>query len=253
MSDNNKIFDDTYRQNFIANTDPIKLNDYLKNMERLSRKNNKYLEMYNKDIFFLVELNDQMSQNESTSLNLLPGYNNMMTEQECATDVYIGRFNNITQATITTVPKVPKAENELETIKNTLANPLDTLTENKKKAISRFIDIIMYCESVFIKEYDITKIEYINTLTKLIANTNSYMKEAFIYLTKILQTNKNKVSEEFMKSYIDLRTKKKLSDYKSLKKKLLTDYLNKLGQEKLYASKFVEKIIDRYKRSPKTT
>ena len=56
MSDKNKLFDDNYRENFLRTADPLTLNDYLKNMEKLARKGGKYLEMYNKDLYYLINL-----------------------------------------------------------------------------------------------------------------------------------------------------------------------------------------------------
>lgn len=250
MSDTNRIFDDKYRENFLRNSDPLALNDYLKNMERLSRKGGKYLEMYNKDMIFLLELNDTVfqdggnigsifsrSQTKSNTQEQTP----IVTEQPCDTEVYIGRINNITN-------KIVQSTNtDLEIIKKALIDNSDY--NNKKKAIIKFIDTIMHQDSVFIKEYDDIRIKYIKELSNLIAKNNDYMKEAFVYLTKILQTNKNIISEEFMKDYINLRNKKILPEYELLKEKLINDYNKKLGIEKVYASKFVEKVINEYKKS----
>jgi hypothetical protein len=104
------------------------------------------------------------------------------------------------------------------------------------------------------KEYDTAKINNLKELFKIIVNNHEYMMEAFMYLTKILQTNKNKISEEFMKEYIELRKKKPNIDpqqYKLLKDKLTNEYINRIGTEKVYASKFVEKIINAYKKIKK--
>lgn len=38
MSNNNNIFNDEYRRNFLKNADYKSLNDYLKNMDKLSKK-----------------------------------------------------------------------------------------------------------------------------------------------------------------------------------------------------------------------
>jgi len=253
MSDNNKIFDDKYRENFLRSADPIALNDYLKNMQRLSQKGGKYLDMYNKDMIYLLDLNDTVYQ-DGGNLGSIFSNNNIMSQQSELppnTEAYIDKLHGITQKTIIKKGIVPVSVSELEIIKQTLQGSNQS-KESTKKTIIQFIDIVLYCDSVFMKEYDTAKINNLKELFKIITNNHEYMMEAFMYLTKILQTNKNKISEELMKEYIELRKKKpniNPHEYKYFKDKLTNDYINKIGTEKVYASKFVEKIINAYKRS----
>lgn len=254
MSDNNKIFDDKYRENFLRSADPIALNDYLKNMQRLSQKGGKYLDMYSKDMIYLLDLNDTVYQ-DGGNLGSIFAFNqptnNTMSELPPNTEAYINKLHGITQKTIIKQSIVPVSE--LEIIKQTLQCSNQGLNQDsKKKTIIQFIDIVLYCDSVFMKEYDTVKINNLKELFKIITNNHEYLMESFMYLTKILQTNKNKISEELMKEYIELRKKKpniNPHEYKYFKDKLTNDYINKIGTEKVYASKFVEKIINAYKRS----
>ena len=249
MSDNNKIFDDNYRENFIRSADPIALNDYLKNMERLSRKGGKYLDMYNKDLIYLLDLNDTVYQDGGNLGTLFSQASErpISNTEQYNTEAYLGKIHNITQ-------HVKPKPSELETLKDILIIDLP-YDNNKKKALYRFIDIIMTNNNdIFISnEYSQEKIKYLKDLSKLISNNNEYMQESFLYLTKLLQNKeiKNKLSEVFMKEYIEIRQKKnniQRNDYKLLKDKFISGYINKLGQDKIYASKFVEKIINSYKK-----
>lgn len=245
MTDNNKIFDDKYRENFLRTANPLALNDYLKNMQRLSKKGGKYLEMYNKDMIYLLDLNDTVFQDEGnmgTIFSTAPQSQNIATEQPQNTEVYIGRLTNITEKTI------PAPQSPFITIKNILLNPNSSL-EDKNKAINNFIDNLMNNNSVFIQEYNETTIKQIKELSNIIAKNIELMKYAFMYLTKVLQTSRNKVSEDFMKSYMELRNNKSLPTYNTLKDKLMKEYISKVGTEKVYTSKFVEKVINSFKQA----
>ena len=258
MSDN-RIFDDKYRENFIKTADILTLNEYLKNMQRLSRKGGIYLEMYNKDISYMLDINDSEFQDAgNTSSVLSKPSTDIVTEQPANTEVYLDRFNNITQRVVAnTTQRVINTNKPIISKKSELENLKDILLDNKqsynhkKKAVTDFIDNLFDQNAVFLKEYDAIKIQNTLDISNIIAKNIDLMKDAFLYLTKILQNNRNKVSEEFMKDYIELRNKKLLNikDYQIIKNKLITDYTNKIGSEKLYTSKFVEKIINAYKKA----
>ncbi len=237
MSDN-RIFDDTYRETFIKNSDPLTLNNYLKNMQSLSKKGGKYLEMYNKDLMFVLDLNDDFQDGGNMA--------SCLSEKPCDTEVYIDRFNSITQKTVIN----PKSE--LDNIKDTLLNNKISY-ENRKKAVIVFIDSLFNHNPVFMKEYNGEKISNILAISNIISKNIEYMKDGFIYLTKVLQTSRNKISEEFMKEYMELRNKKIIKDiskdYHHIKNKLIKEYSDKVGTEKVYTSKFVEKIINAYKKA----
>lgn len=244
MSDN-RIFDDKYRENFIKTADILTLNDYLKNMQRLSRKGGKYLEMYNKDIAYMLELNDDY-QDIGNTASFLSNPLNSLTEQPVNTEVYLDRFNNITQKVVNN----SKSISDLENIIDILLDNKKSYDE-KKKTIYKFIDNLFNHNDIFIKEYTDTKINDTLKIANIISKNIDYMKDAFLYLTKVLQNNRNKISEEFMKDFIELRNKKQINvkEYQLIKNKLIKEYSDKIGTERVYTSKFVEKIINAYKKA----
>jgi hypothetical protein len=273
MSNNNRIFDDKYRENFMRAADPISLNSYLKNMNKLAkRKGGKFMEIYNKDLTFLVGLNDTMYQDggdlstlfsQLPKKQIAPRYDNQMTEV-CDTEAYIGRINNITKnsyCTLTTQDTgicdntCETRFQELETIKKVLNPDCRSMNLNHIKAIRKFIDIVICCGDVFTKtEYEPLRTIYFKDLSKVVTKNDGYLREAFSYLTKILQNEKNKLSEEFMRDYSTLRKAKSSTpraQHKANKEKLIGNYITKLGPEgfqKVYSSKLVEKVINSYKK-----
>jgi len=274
MSNNDKIFDDQYRENFMKVADPLSLNEYLKNMQKLSkRKGGKFLEIYNKDMAYILNLNDTVYQDGGNLGILFPGLT--MSSQSggvvtstatevCDTEAYIGKINNITKNSYCNIitQKTNNCDNtcesrfnELETIKKVLQPDCRGLTQNHIKAIQKFIDIIMCCGTTFASnDYETLRTIYFKDLSKIITKNNGYLKEAFSYLSKILQNEKNKLSEAFMRDYMELRIKKvsmPRPTYKAAKEKLISDYITKLGEggfAKVYASKLVEKVIHAYKQ-----
>lgn len=270
MSNNNDIFNDEYRKNFIKKANYKSLNDYLKNMEKLSKKGGIYLEMYNKDLEFMLIQNDTY-QNGGNIFNLLTGSksnpnNKLMSEQPvCDTEGYIGRINSITknsycslvtQQTNNCNNRCSNRFNEFESIKQALNNNISCKSNNKDwvRAIHKFVDIMLCCGNLFSKdEYEPLRTIYFKDLTKIITHNPKFLKETFSYLGKILQNERGKLSEEFMKKYLELRNKKNTftsQQYKEEKEKLIKYYIEVLGPngfQTVYMSKFVEKIINSYK------
>ena len=274
MSDNNRIFDDMYRENFMKTADPMSLNEYIKNMSKLAqRKGGRFMEIYNKDLDYLVNINDTQYQDGgdlSTLFSQIPKkqqvneqHNNTMTEV-CDTEAYIGRINNLTKNSYCniTTQNTGICDNtcdarfqELETIKRVLNPDCKAMNLNHVKAIRKFIDIIMCCGDLFASnEYEPLRTIYFKDLSKVITKNDAYVKEAFSYLTKILQNEKNKLSEAFMQDYAALRKAKPTTpraQHKANKERLIGDYINRLGPEgfqKVYSSKLVEKVINSYKK-----
>lgn len=79
MSTQNNIFNKEFRINFLKKADSNTLNDYLKNLEKLSKKGGKYLEIYNDDLFFLNEMIDNSTDD---IFNSGGGVFQMMTNQK---------------------------------------------------------------------------------------------------------------------------------------------------------------------------
>ena len=242
---NNNIFNDNYRRKFLQNADCNALNDYLKNMERLSKKGGHYLEIYNKDLDFLLELNDNTYQDSGNIFNLLsekpPTDDNKdpnkitMTEQVCDTEGYIKRIDNI-------VNNNPQKVNELKAVKQQLL--ANYSNNNSSSTIKIFIDMIKNCDNSITQE----EFNMINQIIKILISNKFYVKESFVYMGKVL--DKNKVSEEFIKKIAELRNTKNTknkSQYNTEKDNLFRDYIKKSGFSVICTSKLVEKIINAYK------
>lgn len=270
MSNNNNIFDDNYRQTFIRNSDHKSLNSYLKTMEKLAKKGGKYKDIYDKDLDYILTLNDTYYQDGGDLLGLLTEKQNtdnrQMTEQPvCDTEGYVKRINNLTNNTFCslTTQQTQVCDNrcvarlqELETIKKVLYAEKDCIKTNGDwiKAIRKFIDIVLCCGEVFARpENETFRIVYFKDLSKLITSNKKFLQEAFNYLGKILQNEKNKISEEFMRKYSDMRSKKgsmTKEQYNTQKQSLMREYVTKLeprGFEMVYSSKLVEKVLNAYK------
>lgn len=270
MSNNNMIFDDNYRRTFIKNADHKSLNSYLKNMEKLSMKGGKFKEIYDKDLEYILDLNDKYYQDGGDLLGLLTEKhtqdNRQMTEQPvCDTEGYLKRINNLTQNTYCslTTQQTKLCDNrcvarlqELEMIKKVLYSDKDCIQTNNewKTAIRKFIDIVLCCGETFAKpENETFRFIYFRDLSKLITSNKKFLQEAFYYLGRVLQNERNKVSDEFMRKYSEMRLKKQTmtkDQYNIMKQNLMREYIIKLdpkGFEMVYTSKLVEKVLNSYK------
>lgn len=261
MSDKSfDIFDDNARRKLISTMDFKTLNDYLKNMDRIAkRKGGKYLEMYNKDLGYVMSLNDTDYQDGGDLLNLFPKQNDddidddddddlkvnikenendiTMTEQVLDTEAYVQRITNI-------INKTPQKETELAMIKTKLTK------NNDKNCVYRFIDIVKTVDN------SLTQNEYnaIKELTKLIIHDNILLKTAFEYMGKTL--NQANVSQEFVKKLAELRLiKHKMTkqQYNNEKDLLIKYYIKKNGFNNVCQSKLVEKIIYICRKNKSTT
>lgn len=261
------IYNDETRKKYINKMSPMALNDYLKNMEKLSKKRPEFMEIYNKDLDFLLSSPIKTQKGGNPLINLFMGNTNSTASEVCATETYINRINNITNNTYCPVitQKTKKCDNtcssrfnELDNIKTVLKEDCRKKTSEWVTAVHRFIEIILCCSSLFGKaEYEPFRDVYFKDISKLIASSPKFTKESFSYMNKIMQNQKNIISEDFMKEYSELRNKKKTMTYtqhKTQKEKLIGDYITKLGQngfQIVYTSKFVEKIIYAYKNQNK--
>lgn len=238
---NDKLFDDNSRMKLISTMDFKTLNEYIKNMDRIAkRKGGKYLEIYNKDLDYIMSLNDTEYQDGGNLFSLF-GTNNKknnddddddekqvtMTEQVCDTEGYVQRINNI-------MNKAPQKETDLVKLKNTL-----TTTKNKA-LVQKFIDIVKSVDNTLTqKEYNLIK-----DITKTIVNDKVSLKDAFEYMGKVL--DKSAVSQELVQKLSILRTQKsKLGkqQYNNEKDQLIKKYIKDLGFKNVCISKLTEKII----------
>ncbi len=247
---NNNILDDNYRKKFIDTADYKSLNDYLKYMERLSKKGGKYLEIYTKDMDYLLNITDLdnppnnnvlnifmcCKPNNSNNSNNSNVEDNIMSEQPCDTEGYVNKINNICLNNF----------NELKSIKQNLGY----INTDFSKYTKRFIDITLSINDLF-NQSDYSQLAiHLNELVKIITHDDKCLREAFMYLGKALNSKKDNLSDEFMKKCAELRSKKQIigkKQYNSVKNKMISDYIIKIGFQSVYISKLVEKVISVYK------
>jgi hypothetical protein len=267
----NNIFNTEYRRGFIKSTDINKLNVYFKNLQKLSLKGGKYLEIYNDDIEFMNQLDEDVIQ---IGGNLLDRF--FLKKEEacgkpqknqpiCDTETYLTRLNNITQNSYCSI--VTQQNNicdnrcknrfqEIELIYNVLSDR-NTCNKNNDwiKAIRKYIDILICCSDEYSKpEYESFRTVYLKGIASVILETPIFLKEAYNYLCKILNNEKNKISEDFMREYRGLRKLKMQihpKEYNDKKTELIKKYIQKLGPNGVgivYASKVSEKIAELYRK-----
>jgi len=170
MSNKNNIFDDNYRINFLRTANIKSLNEYLKNMEKLSKKGGKYYIIYKKDIDYLL---NKIINNYQDGGNIFDFFNYnddmkyennkiMSDKPVCDTETYVKKINNITSNSFCTITtqQTNKCDNrcihrlnELDIIKKVLNNYKNYNVNNNDwiKALRKFIDIVLCCESAFSK------------------------------------------------------------------------------------------------------
>ena len=265
---NTNVYNFEYRKNFMRNADVNSLNEYLKYMEKLSKKGDKYLTLYNEDIDFLV---NSSSQSGGNILDILLGQKTAksnidpVASEVCNTEGIFNKLNNITGNSFCslTTQQTKKCDNRCESrldevnlIRNVLnkENTHPNSTMDWISAIRKFSDIVLCCGNVFSKnEYELFRTVYFKDILKIISHNPKFTREAFNYLGKILRNEKNKLSDEFMKRYSELRSiKNKFTpqQYKNEKANLINYYISKYGDkgfETIYSSKMVEKIIHSFK------
>jgi hypothetical protein len=261
------IFDNSYRRNFIKNADCKALNEYLKNMEKLSKRGNKYLAIYNDDMDYILNSLSN-SQAGGDFFGLLFGDKNkaIMTEQPvCDTEGYINRINNLTKNSYCSIitQKTNQCDNtcesrlmEMDLVKQILTNEAECIHVGKdwEKAIVKFIDMVICCGNIVTqKEYEDFRKNYFVCILKIITRNNKFLKYAYTYLNTILRNEEKKISPTFIKAISDLRKKKGNINYATEKKKLIENSINnrEIGFTKTYISKMVEKIYNAYTKMAK--
>lgn len=264
---NTNILNPEYRKNFLRKADVNGINEYLKYMEKLSKRGPNYLQLYSDDIDFLLNSNDSAFQIGGNIFSLLTGKkeNNQIVSEVCDTQNIVNKLNNITGNSFCslTTQKTKKCDNRCETRMDELNNIRDVLKKENScasasmdwiPAIRKFSDIVLCCGSVFSQaEYEPFRTIHFKEIAKIISHNPKFTKESFNYLARIFKNEKNKLSDEFMKKYHELRKKKNSlssEQYHIEKSNLITTYINKYGDkgfEIVYASKLFEKVINSYR------
>jgi hypothetical protein len=256
----NKIFDKKYRERFLRVADTSTLNTYLKQMEKLSKKGGRYLEIYNSDIDYIVN-NDTVEF--GSLINHIGGKDSSLTETErvCDTIGYIDKLQNITSNTLcnTLNQKTQSCSNscisklkEIEKIEEVLQNDkLNSPSNNDWKiAINKFIELSICCGKEITSDPHLLfhSLSY-TMISDLIVKTDKYLNFAYDLLGKMLKLDPSTVDMELIRKFNNLRCLKVKdpAKYSEEKIKLINNELtsrNDRDRNKIFVSKIVEKIIN---------
>lgn len=238
------IYDDNYRKKFLTTANNKALNDYLKNMEKLSKKGGKHLDMYNKDMAFLMQLWGLLDDdNDMCDEGMIQVFGKpreietnepILTEMCCDTEMCINNVDNICKGTF----------DDLERIGDMLIRK-----NNKGTGVSNyvreFIDIV--CESdKFEKKNRDQVCRWFRKIGGVIVGNNVLNAEAYKYLNIVLGRKKYILSDEFMKKYAEMRSK-------GVSKVVRTNFVNecfeKTGFQIICFSRFIEGVVNSYKNN----
>lgn len=257
---NDKLFDNNYRRLFIKNADFNTLNKYLKNMEKLSKKGGKYLEMYNTDIDYL--LNNDIFESEPTSLNLF--FDNNYSEMSvCGTEANINmihkmadnviskkisqqNMNNIFVKQINILEELHKIEQCLNI--DNINNDSEHCRRTIKNAVRALIDIVMTSHN----EYDQKVLEqYFKILSSLLKDNKVSIIEGYRYFGQKIKGKNNVIVVQFLKDLGNLKSKKENMDhyvYKQEKYNLIHNSYSTYGMENVLTSLLFNTIYSTYKK-----
>jgi hypothetical protein len=237
---NERLFDNNYRREFIKNADFKILNEYLKGMEKLSKKGGKYLEIYNADIEYLLD--DNIFPPDTMSLDLFFGNNsnNVFNHTEismCDTETNINHINKIIDI------RQKNYFDELNKIHDDLRN--DT---NIKHTIKNFIDIVVLCS--LINSLDESQIyEYFKNITSLIKDNKTAIYEGYKYFDIVLKRHRKKIILDFIKKISTLKNNKNNNiNYKLEKDILIQNSSDIYGFESIMTTILFNKIYNSYKK-----
>lgn len=269
---NNNILDTEYRKKFLSSADNKSLNKYLKYIEGLAKKNNKYMEIYQTDLEYVMELNEKQYHVNNNVFGIFKGIDFSTTEcseMPCNTEGFVTKINTVftNNANKNNVNPPPSINNvnisnttehinasknkfsELKFILQKLATP----QSNHSIYIEKFIDAILSLNTIENNENEsnyyvhIFK-EYYKKILKTIITDKQFLLETFNSIGKMIK--KSDISEEFMKKCNLLKAdKKKLSSEQYAKNKffMFQEYEKEIGIKKMYVSILVNKVIHAYK------
>lgn len=243
---NNELFNADYRKNLLKSFDVISLNEYLKYMEKLSKKGDMYLQMYNEDIDFLLNMNNE--QNPQDTFNLLmfkpTSKTGIMTENINNTEGIFNKLKSITDKIIE-INKIDELKDIMKLLKK--ENDVQNSVNNWISQIRKYCDIVINCESILLgNDMNLFRNIYFKEILRIISHNPKFSKETFNYLFNNLKNEKHKLSYEIIQKCAELRSKKgqmTLAQYKTEKGKLMEIFIKNKGLTVVYVSKLVEKMI----------
>lgn len=237
---NSKIYDDNYRRKFLDTASIIELNKYIKNIEALAKKKGGiYLEMYNKDMEYLTNFDDDISTPniQSNCLGLFmkcdESENNNLLTEVCNTEAYVNNIEDICEAKFT----------ELENLGNIILKPQKI--KDKKlltNSIQQYIDIVCTCDSF--EQKDRPKLcRIFRKIGNGIIQERELTILSYKYFGELLKANKCHVSEEFIKEYSDTRSKNNIT--KVDKDNIVQEYIKTKGFQVICTSRLIESVINK--------
>lgn len=240
----NNIDDINSRRNFIKNASHKQLNDYLKMLEKLSKKGGKYLEIYNADIQFILD----MSDNEIASgSSLLGNFTRNPTDSEVPlnTVMCLNKINNMTQSA------QHKWDNEIVRL-NTIKSAINS--DKSIDGINNFVGFIFEMGSnkngIFNSDiYKDIEEAYFKPIITEIIKSRTRISHIYKIFSKLDKAHSQYVDNNFVVKYTKFKaTKTTDPNYKENKQKFnkLNDQM--LGTFSFFVSCLVGKILINYKR-----
>ena len=264
----NNIPDTRHRKDFLRTANGSKLNQYFKNLEKLSLKGGEYLRIYQEDLDYMMNLMDNTQAGGSIFTFLFPSAADQEDDKKpCDTETYVNRIDKLTNNSYCAI-----ATNETESCNNKCNPRIDQLEKIKhiigkvvklgckqednrwKTAVRRYIDIIMCCQTE-LSQNESLRVVHIKPISKLIASNPDVNTEAYLYMSKLLTNERNKVMMSFVDEYnaFKLKYKNVSPTYSSQKRALIDEYLKKCGGDfaKIYTSILYAKFMQKYNNAKK--
>lgn len=266
-----KWADRNYRINFINNADFKTLNKYLKNLETLSKKGGPYLKLYNEDINYILNNDDNNNETENDTINIFFGnkHNNNTDMPTCNnTEAIMHNINLITQNVMMKQPTNTKEQQQSIFAKqqsviddihkieqcinlcNINFNNDKTTEKNVRESIRLFINIVMKCSKYDEDELNVLN-EHIKVIMSLIKDNKVAIIEGHKYFGNKLQHHKNKIIIKLLQDVIALKNKKNKMNYdlyKQEKNKLIQESIKTNGIENTLTSLLFNCIYTSYKK-----
>lgn len=240
----NHIDDINSRRNFIKNASHKQLNEYLKTIEKLSKKGGKYLEIYNADIQFILEMSDNEISNGSSLLGNFTR-NPLDSEVPLNTEMYVNKINDMTQNI------QHKWDNEiikLNTIKSSITN------DKSVDSINKFVEFIFEMgihKNDFFKSDMYKDIEeaYFKPIINDIIKSRTKISHIYKIFAKLDKSYSHHVNNDFVAKLVKFKLSKETDkNYKENKQQFYQTSEQKLGVFTFFISCIVAKILVNYKK-----
>lgn len=266
-----KWADKNYRINFIKNADFRTLNKYLKNLETLSKKGGQYLKMYNEDMDYILNNDNNNEETEQETINIFFGNAHNNTDLSICnnTEMIMHNINQITQNVMMKNPNNTQQQNQhsifakqqsvtddlhkIEQCINLYNMSFDNNKSNEKsvrESIRLLINIVLRCSKC--DDDDMTTLrDHIKIIMSLIKDNKIAIVEGHKYFGSKLQNHKNKIIIKLLQDLLALKNKKNNMNYdlyKQTKNNLIQESIKNNGIENTLTSLLFSCIYNAYKK-----